>query len=147
MASITKRDFSFMGTSPRVLIKIRAARQAGGVEDGVMLTGFYQSIYQCSHFAAIHVEHRQRHVVVYWQLKTDHCIGVEWIWIMNKKIPHGVFATLVVGFFIAIIGLAMLVGYWRNGISKEEYLKHFQQINSPLYQHNRGEVPAYEPNR
>jgi polyferredoxin len=66
--------------------------------------------------------------------------------LMNKKIPHSVFAALVVGFFIAITGAAMLMGHWQNGISKEEYLKHFQNINSPLYQHNRGEVPAYEPN-
>jgi polyferredoxin len=65
--------------------------------------------------------------------------------LMNKKIPHGVFATLVVGFFIAITGLAMLLGHWQNGVAKEEYLKHFQNINSPLYQHNRGEVPADEP--
>lgn len=65
--------------------------------------------------------------------------------LMNKKIPHSVFATLVVGFFIAVTGLAMLMGHWQNGISKEDYLQHFKNINSPLYQHNRGEVPAYEP--
>jgi hypothetical protein len=62
----------------------------------------------------------------------------------NKKIPSRVFAGLVVGLFIAITGLAMLMGSWQNGISKEEYLKHFRQIDSPLYQHNRGEVPEYE---
>ncbi len=64
--------------------------------------------------------------------------------LMSKKIPNGVFATLGAGFFIAITGLAMLMGHWQNVISKEEYLKHFQQIISPLYQHNRGEVPADE---
>jgi polyferredoxin len=66
--------------------------------------------------------------------------------LMNKKIPQRAFAALVVGFFIAITGAAMLLGHWQNGISKEEYLQHFQNINSPLYQHNRGEVPAYESN-
>lgn len=65
--------------------------------------------------------------------------------LMNQRIPARVFVTLVIGLFIAITGLAMLMGRWQNGISKEEYLRHFQQINSPLYEHNRGEVPAYEP--
>ncbi|MDZ7290005.1 MAG: 4Fe-4S binding protein [candidate division KSB1 bacterium] len=65
--------------------------------------------------------------------------------IMNKKIPHSVFASLVVGLFVAITGLAMLMGKWQNAISKEEYLEHFQQINSPLYQHNRGQVPTEAP--
>jgi polyferredoxin len=66
--------------------------------------------------------------------------------ILNKKIPRRVFAGLVVGLFVAITGLAMLLGHWQNAISKEEYLKHFQQIDSPLYQHNRGKVPAYDGN-
>jgi polyferredoxin len=64
--------------------------------------------------------------------------------LLNKRIPTRVFAALVAGVFVAITGLAMLVGHWQNGISKDEYLKHFQQIDSPLYQHNRGEVPAGE---
>jgi uncharacterized membrane protein len=64
--------------------------------------------------------------------------------LLNKRIPTRVFAALVAGVFVAITGLAMLLGHWQNGISKEEYLKHFQQIDSPLYQHNRGEVPVGE---
>ncbi|MDZ7345133.1 MAG: 4Fe-4S binding protein [candidate division KSB1 bacterium] len=64
---------------------------------------------------------------------------------IKKNVPSRVFAGLVAGLFIAITGLAMLLGYWQNDISKEEYLKHFQRIHSSLYQHNRGEVPAYAP--
>lgn len=63
---------------------------------------------------------------------------------IKKSVPSRVFAGLLVGVFIAITGLAMLFGSWQNDISKEEYLEHFQKIHSPLYQHNRGEVPEYQ---
>jgi len=53
---------------------------------------------------------------------------------------------LVAGVFIAITGMAMLTGHWKNRISQEEYLKRFQQINSPLYEHNYGKVPNYDQN-
>lgn len=63
-----------------------------------------------------------------------------------KPVPGWVFATLVAGVFVGITGLAILSGHWQNNISKEEYLKRFEQIDSPIYQHFRGEVPAYGPN-
>ncbi len=66
--------------------------------------------------------------------------------ISKTRIPTWVFGTLVIGIFIAITGLAVLTGHWQNGISKEEYLKRFQNIDSPLYQHNRGAVPNYGSN-
>jgi polyferredoxin len=62
-----------------------------------------------------------------------------------ESIPASVFGILVVGVFIAITGLAMLTGHWRNDISKEEYVKRIQNIESPLYQHNRGHVSNYGP--
>ncbi len=61
----------------------------------------------------------------------------------SAAVPAPVLAALVVGLFVAITGLAMLTGHWQNSISKEEYQRRFNEINSPLYQHNRGEVPAY----
>jgi polyferredoxin len=64
----------------------------------------------------------------------------------SKSIPAWVFASLVAGVFIGIIGLAMLSGHWQNSISKEEYAKRIQNIESPLYQHNRGHVSNYSPN-
>jgi beta-lactamase regulating signal transducer with metallopeptidase domain len=64
--------------------------------------------------------------------------------ILNKKAPPRVFASLVVALFVAITGLAMLMGHWQNTIAPEEYRRHFRNIHSPLYQHNRGDVPAYE---
>lgn len=68
---------------------------------------------------------------------------------MSKKaaaVPPWVFAALVAGVFVAITGMGMLVGHWQNGISKQEYQRRFQEMNSPLYQHFRGEVPEYGPN-
>jgi polyferredoxin len=63
----------------------------------------------------------------------------------NRELPSWIFGILVAGVFIAITGLAMFTGHWKNDISKEEYAKRFQQIDSPLYQHNRGRVPQYSP--
>jgi Pyruvate/2-oxoacid:ferredoxin oxidoreductase delta subunit len=63
----------------------------------------------------------------------------------SPAVPTWIFGILLTGIFIGITGLAMLTGMWQNGISKEEYLRRIQNIESPLYQHNRGQVPAYGP--
>jgi hypothetical protein len=47
--------------------------------------------------------------------------------------------------FVAVTGLAMLTGNWQNGISREEYQKRFQELDKPVYNHFRGEVPDYGP--
>jgi polyferredoxin len=36
-----------------------------------------------------------------------------------------------------------LTGYWQTTISTNEYLFHVRNLDLPFYQHNRGEVPAY----
>ena len=64
----------------------------------------------------------------------------------SRPVPSWVFAILVAGVFVATTGLAMLAGHWTNSIPRDEYLRRFQQINSPVYQHNQGNVPAYGPN-
>jgi polyferredoxin len=56
------------------------------------------------------------------------------------------FGLLVVGVFVAITGMAMLADLWQNGMSKEEYLFRFKNLDSPLYEHARGQVPKYGPN-
>jgi ferredoxin len=63
----------------------------------------------------------------------------------SAAVPAPVLAALVVGLFVAVTGLAMLTGHWQNSIGRDEYQRRFKEINSPLYQHNRGEVPAYGP--
>ncbi len=64
----------------------------------------------------------------------------------SRPVPNWVFGTLVAGVFVAITGLAMLTGHWHNSISQEEYQRRFEQLDSPMYQHFRGEVPQYGPN-
>jgi ferredoxin len=64
----------------------------------------------------------------------------------SKSIPSWIFGFLIIGIFITVTGLAMLTGRWQNSISKDEYLKRIQNIESSLYQHTRGQVPNYGPN-
>lgn len=64
----------------------------------------------------------------------------------GKPVSAGIFTLLVVGVFFAITGLAMLTGHWNNGINNDEYQRRFKEINSPLYDHARGQVPSYGPN-
>jgi len=61
----------------------------------------------------------------------------------HRPVPNWVLGSLVVGVFVALTGLAMLSGHWQNNISKDEYQRRFQQLDSPLYQHFRGKVPQY----
>ena len=54
---------------------------------------------------------------------------------VKQTIPNWVFGVLVAGVFMAVTGLAMLTGHWDNNITKEEYAKRIQEVDSPLYQH------------
>jgi polyferredoxin len=64
----------------------------------------------------------------------------------KRGVPTWVLAGLVAGVFIAITGLGMMTGHWKNGIGRDEYLMRFPKIDSPMYQHARGTVPDYGPN-
>ncbi len=63
----------------------------------------------------------------------------------SASVSPFVFGSLIVGIFIAITGLGILSGHWKNSISKDEYQFRFQQLESPLYNHARGSVPEYGP--
>jgi len=63
-----------------------------------------------------------------------------------KPVPTWAFGVLIGGVFMAVTGLAMLTGHWQNNISRTEYQRRFQQLDSPVYQHFRGQVPDYGPN-
>ena len=56
----------------------------------------------------------------------------------RRAIPGWVFGSLVAGLFVALTGLAMLTGHWTSSISRQEYERRFQEIESPKYQHMRG---------
>jgi polyferredoxin len=64
----------------------------------------------------------------------------------GKAVSARTVAALVVGIFLGVTGLAMASGHWQNTISREEYLRRFIHLDSPMYQHARGHVPAYGPN-
>ncbi len=55
--------------------------------------------------------------------------------LVKKAPPTWVYGALVAGVFVAVTGLALLTNHWTNSISNEEYLHHFQEIESPAYQH------------
>jgi polyferredoxin len=63
----------------------------------------------------------------------------------RKILPSWVVGTLITGVFVAVTGLAMLAGTWQNAIGPDEYQKRFRELDRPIYQHFRGEVPAYGP--
>jgi polyferredoxin len=63
--------------------------------------------------------------------------------VAGTRVPSWLFGTLIVGVFVAITGLAVLAGHWQNGIGQTEYLKRFKEIDAPVYQHFRGQVPRY----
>jgi polyferredoxin len=64
----------------------------------------------------------------------------------GPAVPTWVYGTLVAGLFVAVTGMAMLTGFWQNGITREEYQRRFQTLDAPVYQHFRGQVPHYGPN-
>jgi len=64
----------------------------------------------------------------------------------GRKVSPRAVAAIVVGLFLAVTGIGMATGHWQNDISAKEYLFRFTRLDSPMYQHARGHVPAYGPN-
>jgi polyferredoxin len=54
-----------------------------------------------------------------------------------------VYAAVICLLFIGASLGGRLTGYWQTAVSDNEYLFHVQNLAMPFYQHNRGEVPAY----
>lgn len=63
----------------------------------------------------------------------------------RRRLSGGMVVVVITAIFLAVTGGAMALGYWKNEISREEYLRRFQHLDSPLYQHARGHVPPYGP--
>lgn len=53
------------------------------------------------------------------------------------------YAGAIVLLFIGGSVWGRLGGHWHNGISEYEYQFHVKNLDMPFYQHNRGQVPAY----
>ncbi len=63
----------------------------------------------------------------------------------SKPIPVWKFGVAVILVFVLGTSLANVTGYWHNSISDSEYQRRIQEINKPVYDHNRGQVPKYGP--
>jgi polyferredoxin len=57
-----------------------------------------------------------------------------------------IYATLILIIFAGGSSLAKATGYWQNAVPIREYLFHVQHLHLPMYHHNRGSVPEYNPN-
>ena len=55
-----------------------------------------------------------------------------------------VYAAAVCLLFIGGSLTGRMTGNWQTGISNSEYLFHVRNLQMPFYQHNRGQVPAYD---
>lgn len=79
----------------------------------------------------------------------EECPVKDTLMLRTKKtapaVSNWAMGSLVVGVFIATTGLGMLTGHWKNSVQKDEYLYRFQRLDSPLYNHARGQVPQYGP--
>jgi polyferredoxin len=50
---------------------------------------------------------------------------------VGNAVPGWVFGALVAGLFVAVTGLAMLTGHWRNTVPPREYLERMQELDAP----------------
>ena len=68
-----------------------------------------------------------------------------YISVTNRKaiLRPWIYAAAVCLLFIGASLAGRLTGYWQTAVSDNEYLFHAQNLAMPFYQHNRGEVPAY----
>ena len=64
----------------------------------------------------------------------------------RKISPRKYVIAAFIAFALPILAFK-IIGYWNNNISLEEYKYHIENIDSPLYHHNRGQVPDYDPSK
>jgi NapH/MauN family ferredoxin-type protein len=61
----------------------------------------------------------------------------------NGKLAPLVYAAAICLLFVGGPLAGRITGHWQTGISNNEYLFHVRNLDMPFYNHNRGEVPAY----
>jgi hypothetical protein len=66
--------------------------------------------------------------------------------LINKRaIPKKKIAIAIVGIFMLVTGLGMVTGNWQNDISKQDYLRHIQNLEA--YGHPTSTEDVNEFNR
>lgn len=61
----------------------------------------------------------------------------------NWVLKPWVYAVIICLLFIGGSLAGRISGHWQTAISNQEYLFHVTHLDMPIYQHNRGQVPAY----
>lgn len=57
----------------------------------------------------------------------------------RKKIRYGLYALMLVGFYVALTNIARATGHWYTKISDAEYIRRISEINQPKYLHKAGQ--------
>lgn len=58
----------------------------------------------------------------------------------RKSLNSVAFLAALAALFVLSVGIASITGHWQNEISREEYSKHYQNLDDPMYNHNRGKI-------
>jgi hypothetical protein len=58
----------------------------------------------------------------------------------NLKLSVYALAAVVLIIYYSFIGFAQVTGNWQNDIPVHEYVERIQDIDNPIYTHNRGNV-------
>jgi polyferredoxin len=61
----------------------------------------------------------------------------------NGIVKPWIYAAAICLLFVGGSMAGRITGYWQTGISTHEYLFHARHLNMPVYQHSRGQIPAY----
>jgi polyferredoxin len=61
----------------------------------------------------------------------------------SRPIPTWAIGLTIVLIFFLGTTIARISGHWHNGITNQEYQRRVNEINKPIYNHNRGDVPKY----
>jgi polyferredoxin len=62
----------------------------------------------------------------------------------NGIVKPWIYAAAICLLFVGGSMIGRITGHWQTGISTHEYLFHARHLNLPVYQHSRGQIPAYD---
>jgi len=57
----------------------------------------------------------------------------------RKKIHYGLYAIMLIGFYVALTNTARATGHWYTKISDAEYILRISELNQPKYLHKAGQ--------
>lgn len=57
----------------------------------------------------------------------------------RKKIHYGLYALMLIGFYVALTNVARITGHWYTKISDAEYILRISELDQPKYLHKAGQ--------